>query len=226
MTDRNIRPEAAAEGQPARVEVAPRDSSVRRDGSVALSARVFDSVGRELMGVPVTWSARPQDVGMVDARGVFRALRDGEAAISAAAGPVIGTARVTISDLAPAAGQAPASAPPVTSVPAADRPPIPAAEPTKAPSPAPAAPIAGAGAANCICGHPIDPTFSLCPECGKPLICKNNHGVKPTWKRCPFCGDDLTPRPAAPPAVRECPQCHAPLEESFKLCPECGTEVG
>ncbi|HET6381927.1 MAG TPA: tubulin-like doman-containing protein [Armatimonadota bacterium] len=220
MTERNLRPDAAVEGQPARVDISPSDAAIRRDGSILLTARVYDSFSRELPNIPITWSARPNDLGMVDARGVFRALAEGEVVVSASAGPVTGTAHVNVSQTAPLESATIETGFTTASANGQGSDGVALAAPAAASLPA------GAASGVCVCGSPIEHGFTLCPSCGKPFVCRNQHPVKPSWKRCPFCGDDLSPRPTSAIPPRECPNCKTPLEPIFTHCPECGAEVG
>jgi hypothetical protein len=196
--DHHMQPPAAGEGQAARIDIRPSDANLQPGASVNLIATVYDSFGHILVDAPLTWSARPPELGMIDASGCFRAFHDGEVSVTAmvagAGGGIAQTARVRISASQP---EAPTVAPVVT---------------------APAAPAQEA----CVCGEPVQPGFAMCPSCGKPFRCKNGHTVKPAWKICPFCGDDLAPTGGQAPAPSACPKCGTAIQPGFKVCPECG----
>ena len=68
--------------------------------TVQLAAEVRDQIGRVMEGEAVAWSSGDTAVAVVDATGVVTAGRRGTVAITATAGQVVGTATVTITQVA------------------------------------------------------------------------------------------------------------------------------
>ena len=61
--------------------------------------------------------------------------------------------------------------------------------------PATAAGTTATGRSCTHCGHPVQPGFAFCPNCGMSLrtaTCPScGEAVQPSWKACPFCGATL-----------------------------------
>ena len=68
--------------------------------TMALSAEVFDQVGRVMQGAIVSWSSGDTAVAVVDSVGAVTAVAEGTATITAAAGSAAGTAQVVVAQVA------------------------------------------------------------------------------------------------------------------------------
>lgn len=73
-------------------------------------------------------------------------------------------------------------------------------------------------------GHEMQPSWKLCPICGKgpkqggrELICENGHPMQPGWILCPICGQ--VPKQVALKIL--CEDGHE-MQPGWKLCPICG----
>ena len=90
------------------VEPAPTTVAVSPDAvvlealgdTVRLAAEVQDQVGRPMPGQPVVWTAGDTLVARVDSTGLLTAVGNGEAAVTAASGPVSGDAAVQVMQVA------------------------------------------------------------------------------------------------------------------------------
>ena len=83
--------------QPATVTVTPATATLTAlDDTVQLTARVRDQYGETMTGISVAWSSGNTQVASVDAAGLATAVGNGAATITATAGTVSGTAKVTV----------------------------------------------------------------------------------------------------------------------------------
>ena len=70
------------------------------EGSVALSATVFDQHGAEMEGTVVTWRSSDPEVARLGATGLVTSVGDGAAAAIAAVGEAEGSAKIVVAQLA------------------------------------------------------------------------------------------------------------------------------
>ena len=83
--------------QPATVTVTPATAALTAlDDTVQLTAQVRDQYGETMAGISVAWSSSDAQVASADAAGLVTAVGNGTATITAKAGTVSGTAKVTV----------------------------------------------------------------------------------------------------------------------------------
>ena len=97
--------------QPSSVSVSPASATLRAlADTVRLTAQVLDQNGRVIADAVVTWTSSADDVVAIDARGLARAIGNGEATITARAGSsASGTASIMVSQTAAAVTVLPAA---------------------------------------------------------------------------------------------------------------------
>ncbi|MDE0394689.1 MAG: Ig-like domain-containing protein [Gammaproteobacteria bacterium] len=82
---------------PASVEVSPSELTFVALGDTAsLTATAYDATGHTVADTEVTWAGSDPGVAMVTANGLVEAVGNGSATITATAGPVLGSATVTV----------------------------------------------------------------------------------------------------------------------------------
>ena len=85
------------EPEPAKVEVTPGEVTLASLGdTAALTARVLDAQGNEIVGEAVSWSSVSPEVATVDAAGVVTAVANGIATVTASTSGVSSAATVTV----------------------------------------------------------------------------------------------------------------------------------
>ena len=85
------------EPEPAKVEVTPGEVTLASLGdTAALTARVLDAQGNEIVGQAVSWSSVSPEVATVDAAGVVTAVANGRATVTASASGVSGSTTVIV----------------------------------------------------------------------------------------------------------------------------------
>lgn len=83
--------------RPASVRVSPAASSLSAlVETVQLTAEVRDQNGNQMPGATVEWTSGADSVAVVGTTGLARAVGNGDATITASAGPVSGTATITV----------------------------------------------------------------------------------------------------------------------------------
>ena len=89
--------ELTVEQQPTEVRLSPAtDTLVALGDTVRLSAEAFDANGHLVAGTDFTWASEDEAVVTVDADGLVTAVGNGEAGVTASAGPVAGESAVTV----------------------------------------------------------------------------------------------------------------------------------
>ncbi len=88
-------------GEPALagIVVAPSAITLGSGETQQFTATAFDQFGAEMTGVEIAWTSSDETVGTIDADGLFSALADGTATVTATAESVTGTAEVTVATL-------------------------------------------------------------------------------------------------------------------------------
>ena len=85
------------EQRPAEVRISPgADTLVAIGDTVRLSAEALDANGHSVAGTDFTWASEDEAVVTVDAGGLVTAVGNGEAGVTASAGPVAGESAVTV----------------------------------------------------------------------------------------------------------------------------------
>ena len=85
------------EQRPAEVRISPgADTLVAIGDTVRLSAEALDANGHPVAGTDFTWASEDEAVVTVDAGGLVTAVGNGEAGVTASAGPVAGESAVTV----------------------------------------------------------------------------------------------------------------------------------
>ena len=85
------------EQRPAEVRISPgADTLVAIGDTLRLSAEAFDANGHPVAGTDFTWASEDEAVVTVDAGGLVTAVGNGEAGVTASAGPVAGESAVTV----------------------------------------------------------------------------------------------------------------------------------
>ena len=85
------------EQRPAEVRISPGADTLMAIGdTVRLSAEAFDANGHLVAGTDFTWASEDEAVVTVDAGGLVAAVGNGEAGVTASAGPVAGESAVTV----------------------------------------------------------------------------------------------------------------------------------
>ena len=85
------------EQRPAEVRISPgADTLMALGDTVRLSAEAFDANGHLVAGTDFTWASEDEAVVTVDAGGLVTAVGNGEASVTASAGPVAGESAVTV----------------------------------------------------------------------------------------------------------------------------------
>lgn len=84
---------------PETVQVSPEDTSLNVSDTAAFSATVRDSSGDVMEDEPVTWSSTDPSILSVDDQGVAEAVGEGQAEVTAEAGPAEGTASVEVREV-------------------------------------------------------------------------------------------------------------------------------
>lgn len=81
----------------ARVTVTPERATISKGGTVQLTARAYDALGREITGRSISWSSSNTKVATVTSTGLVKAVtKRGEARITASVGGQSATATVTV----------------------------------------------------------------------------------------------------------------------------------
>lgn len=88
--------EVAVSQVPASVTVSPVEAAITVDDTLRLAAEAFDANGHLVVGAAFAWLSGDTAVAVVDATGLVRAVGNGQATITAAAGSAFGTAAVTV----------------------------------------------------------------------------------------------------------------------------------
>jgi PGF-pre-PGF domain-containing protein len=88
-------------GEPAlaSIVVVPSAITLGSGETQQFTATAFDQFGAEMTGVEIAWTSSDEAVGTIDADGLFSALADGTATVTATAESVNGTAEVTVTTL-------------------------------------------------------------------------------------------------------------------------------
>ena len=79
------------------ITVTPATATLEINGTEQFSATALDQFGNAMTGVSVAWTSSNETVGTVDENGLFTALAEGTADVTATAGGVTGSAAVTVS---------------------------------------------------------------------------------------------------------------------------------
>lgn len=82
----------------ARLAVTPAKTQLKVKDALTLKAAAFDKAGRKVGGIPVTWKSSSPQIVSVGPDGQIRALKKGQAKITATAGKKTATATITVAD--------------------------------------------------------------------------------------------------------------------------------
>jgi len=93
VTDEDLVPQSIA--------ITPTAATLAVNETGQFTATALDQFGNELPEVAVTWTSSNTTVGTIDESGIFTALAEGSATVTATAGGISGTATVTVSADAP-----------------------------------------------------------------------------------------------------------------------------
>ena len=88
-----VRPASAF---PARIAISPSDFTIAAGQDLRLTATVYDQYGDEMPGVAVAFESSDPHIGTIDDSGLFAALKDDSVVLTATAGDISGSARVTV----------------------------------------------------------------------------------------------------------------------------------
>ena len=101
-TEPSPAPPRPPESRPTSVSISPAaDTLIALDDTVRLTAEAWDQNQRPVTGTAVTWTSSDEAIVAVDASGLARAVANGEATITASAGPTAsGTAAITVRQVA------------------------------------------------------------------------------------------------------------------------------
>ena len=88
-----VRPASAL---PARIAISPSDFTIAAGQDLRLTATVYDQYGDEMPGVAVAFESSDPHIGTIDDSGLFAALKDDSVVLTATAGDISGSARVTV----------------------------------------------------------------------------------------------------------------------------------
>ncbi|PKL56604.1 MAG: hypothetical protein CVV35_04110 [Methanomicrobiales archaeon HGW-Methanomicrobiales-6] len=80
----------------ASIVVTPSEITFGSNETQQFTATAFDQFGAEIAGVEIAWTSSDETVGTIDADGLFSALDDGTATVTATVENVTGTAEVTV----------------------------------------------------------------------------------------------------------------------------------
>ena len=89
-------PGAVVEPVASTVTVAPETATLAINGTQQFEATVLDQSGKPMSGIEVTWTSSDEAVGTIDADGLFTAVAEGTANVTATAENVTGEATVTV----------------------------------------------------------------------------------------------------------------------------------